>query len=152
MLCSGWMSTQWHGRAAAFTPLCPRKMPQAEQGQELREDRQRILCFWQGSNSCSYRQFGEENHYLPQGEIRLSKSAESSSLLKRPEEEGVAVPAEHKQRGISVFLQFLSFCDFCLPAYMCQCSPILFLQLWVSPNYEQSFWGKIKVWKLLFKM
>lgn len=118
MLCPGWMSTQCHGTPAAFTPHCPRELPQAEQCQELREGRQRIPCFWQGSSSCSYRQFGAENHYLPKGEIRLSKSAEGSSLIKRPEEEGVAAPAEHKQRGISAFLQFLSFCDFCLSAHM----------------------------------
>lgn len=89
--------------------LCPGDLPQAELCQELREDRQtqRIPCFWQGSNSCSYRQFGAENHYLPKGKIRLSKTAEGSLLLKRPEEEGVIAPAEHKRRGISVFLQFL---------------------------------------------
>lgn len=129
------MSTQCHGRAAAaFTALCPRELPEAEQGQEFKEDSQRIPCFWQGSNSCSYRQFGAENHYLPKGEIRLNKSAEGSLLLKRPEKEGVAAPAEHKQRGISVFLQFLSVisifqltCANALRFYFCsfECHPTM---------------------------
>lgn len=103
-----------------------------------REGRQRwrITCSWQGSSSPLT---GTVSCRKPLSSARWDKTewdCRRQLALKRPEEEGAAAPAEHKQREIPVFLWFLPFCSHYMPMLH-----VFISQLLASPKYEWSFGG-----------